>query len=187
MIWCWFASILDSTSHFQSIEEIWTICDRCWSPQCKTVIQASIVNIVSTICYSRNQCRFQDIKPNWRSAINSIISAVNLSGSNTSKRSNSSVKDLITLKKFDVIVHPPKPMNIKEIIWSPSYMGWIKCNTDGEATSITSSCGGIFRDSSTNFLTSFVENLGGCSAYHAELSATMRTTEIAHQRRWLNL
>jgi len=66
-------------------------------------------------------------------------------------------------------------------------MGWIKCNTDGAATSITSSCGGIFRDSSANFLTCFAENLGGCSAYHAELSPIMRANEIAHQRRWSNL
>lgn len=186
-IWCWFASILDSTLHFQTIEDIWTICDRGWSPQCKTVIQASIVNIFSIIWFSRNQCRFQDIKPNWQQAINSIKSAVNLSGNNTSNNSNSSVKDLITLKKFDVTLHPPKPMNIKEIIWSPPYTGWIKCNTDGAATSITSSCGGIFRDSNANFLTCFTENLGGCSAYHAELSAIMRATEIAFHRSWSNL
>jgi hypothetical protein len=144
MIWCWFASILDSPLHFQSIEDIWNICDRGWSPQCKIVIQATVVNIFSTIWCYRNQCRFQDSKPNWKLAINSIISAVNLSGSNTSKLSNSSVRDLITLKKFDVIVHPPKPMNIKEIIWSPPITGWIKCNTDGAATSISSSCGGYF-------------------------------------------
>lgn len=78
-------------------------------------------------------------------------------------------------------------MNIKEIIWSPPYTGWIKCNTDGAATSITSSCGGIFRDSNANFLTCFTENLGGCSAYHAELSAIMRATEIAFHRSCSNL
>lgn len=187
MIWCWFASILDSTLHFQSIEDIWTICDRGWSPQCKTVIHATIVNIFSTVWYSRNQCRFQDCKPNWQLAINNIISAVNLSGNNTSKVSNSSVRDLVTLKKFDVIIHPPKPVSIKEVIWSPPYSEWIKCNTDGAANSTTSACGGIFRDCNANLISCFAENLGGCSAYHAELSAVMRATEIAFQRNWKNM
>lgn len=183
MIWCWFASILDSAQHFQSIEDIWTICDRGWSPQCKFVIQATIVNIFSTVWYSRNQNRFHDTKSNWKLAINNIISAVN-PGNNTSKASNSFVKDLITLKKFYVNIHPPKPVSIKEVFWSPPYFDWIKCNTDGAATSITSACGGIFRDSNSNLLSCFAENLVGCSAYHAELSAVMKATdtEIASQR-----
>lgn len=78
-------------------------------------------------------------------------------------------------------------MNIREIIWSPPFTRWIKCNTDGVATSITSSCGGIFRDNNANFISCFAENLGGCSAYHAELLAIMRATEIACQRRWSNI
>lgn len=187
MIWCWFASILDTSLHFQSIEDIWTICDRQWSPQCKIVIQATIVNIFSTIWYSRNQCRFYNAKPNWKLAINNIISAVNMSGNNTSKSSNSSVRDLITLKKFNVIIHSPKPVSIKEVIWSPPYSGWIKCNTDGAANTTTSSCGGIFRDSNANILSCFAENLGGGSAYHSELSAIMRATEIAFSRGWRNV
>jgi hypothetical protein len=186
-IWCWFASILDSALHFQSIEDIWTICDRGWFPQCKVVIQASIVNIFSTIWFYRNQSRFQDIKPNWKLAINNIISAVHLSGKNTSKVSNSSIRDLITLKKFDVSINPPKPISIREVLWSPPYLDWIKCNTDGAATSTNSACGGIFRDSNSNLLACFAENLGVGSAYLAELSAVMKATEYAAQRYWKNL
>jgi len=187
MIWCWFASILGSALHFQSIEDIWSICDRGWSPQCKTVIQATIVNIFSTVWYYRNQSRFQDSKTNWQMAINTIIAAINLSGNNTSKVSNSSVTDLITLKKFDVHINPPKPASIKEVFWSPPYLDWIKCNTDGAATSSNSACGGIFRDSNSNFLSCFAENLGCGTAYFAELSAVMKATEIASQHNWKNL
>jgi len=164
-----------------SLLDIWTICDRDWSSQCKSVIQATIVNIFSALWYYRNQIRFHDSKRNWKSAVNNIISAVNLSGNNTSKVSNSSVKDFITLKKFDVNIHSPKPVSIKEVFWSPPYFDWIKCNTDGAASSTTSACGGIFRDSSSNFLSCFAENLGGCSAYLAELSAVMKATKIASQ------
>jgi len=151
------------------------------------VIQATIVNIFTSIWFSRNQSRFQDIKPNWKLAINNIISTVHLSGNNTSKVSNSSIRDLITLKKFDVPIHPPKPISIKEVFWSPPYFDWIKCNTDGAATLTSSTCGGIFRDSNSNLLVCFAENLGGGSAYLAELSAVMKATEYASQRNWKNL
>jgi len=41
---CWFATILDTPLQFQSITDIWSTCDRGWSPQCKVVIQATTVN-----------------------------------------------------------------------------------------------------------------------------------------------
>jgi ribonuclease HI len=151
------------------------------------VIQATIVNIISTIWYSRNQSRFHNKKTHWQLAVNNIISAVTLSGNYTTKPSNSSVKDLIMLKKFNVNVHPTKPLSIKEVIWTPPLVGWIKCNTDGSSNTTASSCGGIFRDSNSNFISCFAENIGGGSAYHAELSAIMRAVEIANQRRWSNL
>lgn len=186
-IWCWFASVLDSPLHFQSIHDIWSVCDRGWSPQCKVVIQATIVNIISTIWYNINQRRFHNRSPHWQLAINNIINAVNLSGNYTNKSSNSSVRDLIILKKFNVLVHPPKPTCIKEIIWSPPIVGWIKCNTDGASTATSSSCGGVFRDQNANFLSCFAENLGGGSAYQAKLAAIMRAVEIASQRNWRNI
>ena len=74
-----------------------------------------------------------------------------------------------------------------EVIWSPPLAGWIKCNTDGSSNTIASSCGGIFRDSNANFISCFAENIGGGSAFHAELPAIMRAVEIANQRRWTNL
>jgi len=111
-LWCWLALVVNITLQFHSITNIWSLCNRGWSPQCKIVVQASIANIISTIWYSRNQSRFRDVKPNWRLAINSIIYAVTLLGNNTLKHSNSSVNNLIMLKKFDIIVRPPKPPDI---------------------------------------------------------------------------
>jgi len=122
-IWCWFASILDTPLQCTSITDIWSICDKGWSPQCKIVIQATIVNIISSIWHTRNQSRFQNKIPHWQLAINNIISVVNLSGNNTNKLSNSSIRDFIILKKFIINIHPPKPSCIKEIIWSPPIGG----------------------------------------------------------------
>jgi len=77
-LWYWLASILDTNLHFQFVSDICTLCDRGWSPQCKIVIQASIVNIISTIWYFRNQSRFQNKKPHRKLAIKNIIYAVSL-------------------------------------------------------------------------------------------------------------
>lgn len=186
-LWCWLASIVNFTLQFQSIIDIRSLCNRGWSPQGKIVVQASIANIISKIWYSRNQSRFRDVKPNWRLAINSIIYAVTLSGNNSLKPSKSSVSNLVMLKKFDIIVRPPKPPDIIEVFWSPPLGDWIKCNTDGSSSSSSSSCGGIFRDSNSVFLLCFAENLGGGTAFHAEISTVMRSIELAYQRRWKKL
>jgi ribonuclease HI len=186
-LWCWLASILDFPLQFQYIPDIWTICERGWSPQSKITVQASIINIISTIWYNRNQCRFNDKKTNWRKPVNSIISAVALSGNNTSKASTSSIRDFILLKKFNIKIRPPKAPIIKEVIWSPPIIDWIKCNTDGSSNQSTSSCAGIFRNSDSIFITCFAENLGRGNAYFAKLSAVMRAIEIAHHRGWNKL
>jgi len=84
------------------------------------------------------------------------------------------------LKKFNITVRPPKPPDIKEVFWTPPLGYWIKCNTDGASTTASSSCGGIFKDCNYVFLLCFAENLGGGTAFHAELSAVMRAIELAH-------
>lgn len=186
-LWCWLASVLDTNLHFQSMEDIWTLCDRSWSQQCKVVVLAAIINIMSTIWFARKQFRFQGKPFNWRIAINNIIVAVSLTGNNTLKSSNSSVRDLIILKKCNVNIHAPKAPVIKEIIWQPPYQNWLKCNTNGAASPNTSSCGGIFRDSEAVFQLAFAENIGGGTTFHAELSRILRAIEIADQRNWRNL
>src|ERR1044072_8587618 len=66
----WFANLLNANLHFTNFDEIWHICDKHWSPQCKVVIQAGIINIISTIWFCRNQIRFQSKLVHWRSATN---------------------------------------------------------------------------------------------------------------------
>src|ERR1044072_9095692 len=190
-LWSWFASILNTTLQFTSFEDIWHICDRNWSPQCKIVIKACIINLFSTIWYCRNQARFNNRVVHWRSAINLIISNVHLSGSKTNKSASPDIREFMILKLFKIDIHPPKAPDIKEVIWCPPLISWVKVNTDGAATKNpqNASAGGIFRDHTGLCLGCFSQNLGPLNAFTAELIAAMLAIENAHRlnitRLWL--
>ncbi|GAU22346.1 hypothetical protein TSUD_106740 [Trifolium subterraneum] len=109
---------------------------------------------------------------------------------NNSKQSSSnSIRDFIVLKHFKVSIHPPKIPLLKEVLWQPPLVNWIKCNIDVAAKGNPGSaaCGGVFRNSDANFIFCFAEPLGFASSYQAELCAAMTTIEIAHTRNWHNL
>src|ERR1044072_8722630 len=147
-IWNWFANLLSSNLHFNTFEEIWQICDRNWSQQCKVVIKACIINLFSTIWYCRNQARFNNKVVHWKSAINLIISNVHLSGSKTCKSASPDMREFLILITFKVDIHAPKAPDIQEVIWCPPLPVWIKDNIDGAASKnlLNASGGGIFRD-----------------------------------------
>ncbi|GAU37904.1 hypothetical protein TSUD_163410 [Trifolium subterraneum] len=109
---------------------------------------------------------------------------------NNSKQSSSnSIRDFIVLKHFKVSIHPPKIPLLKEVLWQPPLVNWIKCNIDGAAKGNPgiAACGGVFRNSDANFIFCFAEPLGFASSYQAELCAAMTAIEIAHTRNWHNL
>jgi len=41
------------------------------------------------------------------------------------------MQDFGVLEKFNCNIRPPKAFIIKDVLWSPSRNGWIKCNIDG--------------------------------------------------------
>jgi ribonuclease HI len=61
-----------------------------------------------------------------------------------------------------------------------------QCNTDGAATSVTSSCGGIFRNHRDDMICCFAQNTStsSASAFHVELCGAMCAVEIAHSYNW---
>jgi ribonuclease HI len=85
---------------------------------------------------------------------------------------------------LNITIHPPLPPVIKEVIWHPPLEHWVKCNTDGAANNLTSSCAGIFRNHKAEFLCGFAENIGLKSAFMAELCGAI---ELAHNRNLTNL
>jgi len=90
-IWTWLSTTININLHFNNITEIWQVCDRRWTPQCKIVIKAAIVNFIATIWFVRNQARFNNNIIQWKSTIAYIISSVTISGNNTSCTSYSSM------------------------------------------------------------------------------------------------
>jgi len=67
----------------------------------------------------------------WRSAISQIIANVYLSASNYNLLASSAIREFTILKDFNVTIHPPRMLLVKEIIWCPPIAGWIKGNCDG--------------------------------------------------------
>ncbi|PNY17703.1 ribonuclease H [Trifolium pratense] len=134
-----------------------------WTPQCSIVIKSAMINILNAIC--------------------------SLTGNRTKLVYRSSMQDFMILKAFKVHLHPPKAPTIKDIIWQPPTHFWVKCNSDGAALGAPglASCGGLFRNSSAEFLGAFAENLGVNNALYAELVGAMKAIEIAFSRQWYNL
>lgn len=129
--WFWLSYSVNLVFQFSSLEDIWKIVDKSWSPQCKILITSSLINVLNTIWYVRNQARFNHKTIPWKSAVSMIIASFSLSGNSTSKTSNNSIRDFTILKTFFCVIHQPKPQVIKEVIWHPPLVNWIKCNIDG--------------------------------------------------------
>ncbi|MCH99434.1 ribonuclease H protein [Trifolium medium] len=187
--WSWLASCLNVVLQFNSIEDIWNLCDANWSPQCKVTIIAAIIYLINTVWFVRNQARFQNNLIPWNSAIALIIANTSLTGNHTGKSSSNSVRDFSFLKCFKINIHRPKATVLKEICWQPPLLNWFKCNIDGASNGNPglASCGGIFRSYSADFVLGFAEPLGVTTSYYAELCGAMRAIEIASQNHWHNI
>jgi ribonuclease HI len=188
-LWSWLAGCLDTTLNLVTKDNIWTLCESGWSPQCKVTLNAAIINLINIIWFARNQIRYNNNLITATMAIGLIQAGTFLSGNNTRKVSSNSVKDLLFLKKFDINLHPPRPPLVKEIIWHPPLPSWLKCNIDGASHGNpgASSCGGVFRDMHANFVFAFAEPLGHANSYYAELCGAMRAIEIAYNNDWSHL
>jgi len=175
-LWRWFAVIINMSLSFPIVDDLWKLCDRGWSPQCKLAIQATIICIINAIWSTRNNARFNNRTTHWKQAVSQIISSVSLSAKMSTLAASSSMTEFTILKSLNVKIHPPKSLIIKEVFWHPPIHGWIKCNCDGAATlnPPTAACGGIFRNSKAQFLGCFAEGLGHENSLFAELCGAMR-------------
>jgi len=102
-LWNLLFSILNTSIQFNTVEDFWLLLDRNWSPQCKLVIKACIVNLLNIIWLRRNQARFQGKIIHWKSAINLIIAKTSLADNNTLKTSRGDMLEFSILKACKLI------------------------------------------------------------------------------------
>ncbi|XP_058775629.1 uncharacterized protein LOC131649906 [Vicia villosa] len=157
-IWNCLAEVLNCRIQLSCTSEVWKLCDRNWSPQCKVVVQELCINTIHTIWNCRNMKRFQNNPTYWRNAITNIKADVQLAGTWTNLPFRNSIEDFRILKLFDVPIHPPRPSLIKK-----------------------------FFGSSGDFIIGFSKNLGKHNAFFAELSGALRAIELAQLHHWNHL
>ena len=188
-IWHWLSSKLDTLCYFSSITEALDICNRQSSPLCKLVVLAAVVVSINKIWYCRNQMRFTTKPITLYAALNLIITGTSLDGNLSSLHASSSMTDCFLLHAFSVKVKHENAPRIKEVIWQPPVLNWIKRNIDGacKGNHGPSSCGGILRNSAAEFLGAFVCNLGISNSLIADLNGAMLAIEIASQKGWRHI
>ncbi|GAU47557.1 hypothetical protein TSUD_284240 [Trifolium subterraneum] len=188
-LWQWLGDIIKIHINVNSLIDILEVTNRGWSPQCKLVITSAILNIVNLIWISRNNLRFNNVKPSWNSVTALIIAHVSLTGNQTVLSTGSSIADFQILKAFKVNIHPRRAPRIIEVIWHPPILGWVKCNTDGSSLGNPgpSACGGVFRNYRGDFIGCFAISIGTANALKAELWGIIFAIEVAFDRGWKNL
>ncbi|MCI47721.1 putative ribonuclease H protein, partial [Trifolium medium] len=69
--------------------------------------------------------------------------------------------EFVILKAIFVLIHAYNAPLIKEVIWNPLVVPWIKCNTDDTSKGCTgpAAWGGIFRDNHADVVGCFTQNL----------------------------
>ena len=185
-IWNWLSSIIKVPCNFTSVLDFVEVCNRGWSPLCKLITLAAVTYCFNLIWYCRNQKRFADKIVNARTAINLIISGTSLSANSSSLKAFSSISDFVILRAFSVKMNYGNAPKIIEVLWHPPIMQWLKCNIDGASKGNPgpSACGGIFRNSTADFMGAFAFSLGISNSLFAELQGAMIAIEIASQKGW---
>ncbi|PNX74366.1 ribonuclease H [Trifolium pratense] len=130
------------------------------------------------------QCNFVNFLDVFSISINLIIANVSLSGNFSKLHVYSSISEFVILKALHVNLKFANAPIIKDVLWQPPILNWIKCNCDGASAGNpgNSSCGGVFRNSEAIFCGAFAINLGVQSSLFAELMGAMLAIEIAHQK-----
>lgn len=123
------------------------------------MVKSAIIFLLNSSWGARNMARFNSGTPSLHFTISKIMSQVAMSGNHSLLPSSSSMHDFKIIKDFKVNIHPPRAPLIKEVIWNPPILDCLKCNCDGAFTQDppTFGCGGIFRNSKSDFLFAFPE------------------------------
>jgi ribonuclease HI len=78
---------------------------------------------------------------------------------------------------------------IKEVMWQPHILNWVKCNCDGASLGNPEilSCGAIFRNSDAAFLGAYSFNFGISSSLNVELVGALEAIETTVNKGWSHI
>lgn len=151
-----------------------TILDTCsldWRPQTKNVVLPFIIEILQSIWFSKNMISFEDNHMNLQQSIHNIKVSAYLLGTNFKGCMRSYMCNFRIFKEFNIVCHASNSTLIKEVIWKPRLLFWIKCNIDGVYRSSLNSYayGILFRDYHGSFQGEYVVNLRISTTLHVDL------------------
>lgn len=154
--------------------------------QCAVVLKATVTCLINVIRESRNWSRYKNRIPKIHNSITKIFAKISLVGNNSSITNSSDMVDFKLIKVFNVTIHPLRALLIKDVIWQPYILDWIKYNCDGAYNHdfSPSGCGGIFRDHSENFVLAFAKQVCWNSFMLIEFCAIMRTMDAVKDKSW---
>ncbi|CAI8602751.1 unnamed protein product [Vicia faba] len=154
------------------------------TPLLMMIFRLSLLMNLSAKVVARNKVRFDESLISFSSSTSFILATVSTAGNTVVDDSHLNISDFVILKRFKVIIWPPRAPNIKKVLWQPPLRVWIKFNTDWAAISSSShsACGSFARDSGGCFLSAFASFLGVGDSLMTELSSAMIAIEFANDR-----
>lgn len=169
-----------------SLLTIFEVGSRGWSPQAKLTVYAAIVNLINAILFTRNNSRFNSMRPTINSAVALITTNILLSSNLTKAVTGPSISDFVVLKAFKSDIHHPKAPRIIEVFWHPPILNWTKCNTYGASVGNPrqAAWAGIFRNRTGKSKGYFTLNLGNANALYAGLMGVILAVEISYDKKW---
>lgn len=131
--------------------EFFFIMDRSASLQCNLVFTTVVVFGMRVIRSGFKMCI------PWKFTCSFIASMFAMAGNIYKFSASSSMQEFVIMKIFSTQIHPSSPKCLKEILWSPPHLGWIKVNIGRAScgTPLRETYDGMFRNNLGEHLDSF--------------------------------
>ncbi|XVE56320.1 hypothetical protein DITRI_Ditri04bG0000200 [Diplodiscus trichospermus] len=100
-----------------------------------------------------------------------------------------SLQEFLTLRKFKVMVRPPKAPEVIEVGWRKPLSGWLKVNTNDAALASPRPAGavGVFKNCFGNVIGYYTLPLGIALAFYEELATIVNAIFFASEKGWSRL
>lgn len=108
--------------------DLWSIGSR--ESRQVNIIRSALIFLLNSIWYARNTARYMNFFLPTSTIISCIKTQVITTINNSLLVAHSSMDDFTLLKAFDIKINYTKVPTIEKVIWQPSNMDWIKCNSD---------------------------------------------------------